>query len=112
MSTFFSLAWKGDLVLESTKQAAISGVEYTLQQAVDIAKPLTPVLTGRLQSSIDILDHAHDEGGVIKGSFGTDVDYGIWVEIGNHGRPGVYMLQTAWAEASNDLATNMGGFML
>lgn len=82
MSLNVKLTWRGNELAAALLQSAQAAGDKTIEKMVDLAKVFVPVDTGLLQSSIKQFDSAPH-----LWSFGSDVRYAIWVEIGSQGRP-------------------------
>ena len=67
-----SLEWNGRAVRRDVFRACVKGLNETMGRAVVQAKqrPRMPVLTGKAQGSVRIVDLAHVEGSLVKGSPG------------------------------------------
>lgn len=81
------LEWKGREVLTKVRNAAIRGVNETMEAAVDVARDAAPVRTGELRDSIKVQDPAHRDGARIVGRWGTRTKQGIFQEIGTVHHP-------------------------
>ena len=98
---------KSRQVLRAIQRAQIDGLDETLAKCVREAKPITPVITGILQGSIKF-EPAQKKGLKITGFWGSfDVNYALWVEIGSHGRAGVFMLTSTADDVYPELAGNI-----
>ena len=78
-----ALEWRGKQVSAAVVNACIDGVNQTMGLAVANAKkrPRMPVVTGKLQGSVRIVEPAHAEGPFIRGTWGSsDVDYATFQE--------------------------------
>lgn len=103
----FRLDWRGGRIPPNIERATRDGIDDTLAEAVRVAKPLTPVLTGTAQGSIRF-QPARKEGRRIVGRWGSfDVNYFIWLEIGARGRSGHHMLRRGADQAYPKLAENI-----
>jgi hypothetical protein len=74
-----------DKIPGAMSNAAIAGENKTLQDITTDAKENCPVDTGQLRESIQPYFDAHqakDQGGVISGASGTNVEHGVYVELG------------------------------
>lgn len=85
-----------DEVLSALEMAKKRGLEAIGLTAEGYAKKDTPVDTGRLRNSIS---HATDDEAAY---IGTNVEYAPYVELGARGRKGVYMLQRAASEHTDE----------
>lgn len=76
--------WNGDEVLQRVRLAAEAGIDRTLEAAADQAEHSHRWVsrTGLLEASIGVLEPAHSDGLVVKGSFGALAGYALDVEIG------------------------------
>lgn len=107
--------WRGDLLAPALLQAAITSLRKAIKLAIEIAKRLVPVDTGRLHDSIRsggiradgsrLVGTVH-AGGVVR--HGIMVDYAVWQEIGTRfNRAHFYMLR-----AGQEAAPFFWAFML
>ena len=93
-----TLRWYGDRVQARLLEAIRQGIDETMAECVNKAKPKTPVLTGTLQGSIQFRP-AEVKGDSVSGVWGSfDVNYAIYVETGSLGRPARNMLRSSAAE--------------
>ncbi len=76
--------WNGDEVFEQVRLAAEAGIDRTLEAAADQAKHSHRWVsrTGLLEATIGVLEPAHSDGLVVRGSFGALAGYALDVEIG------------------------------
>lgn len=81
-------------VLSAMEKAIEQGLEAIGLTAEGHAKKETPVDTGRLRNSIS---HSTDKDSAY---IGTNVEYGVYVELGSRGRDGKHMLKRAATEHS------------
>ncbi len=75
------LDWRGDRVKKNVIEKMKSKMNKTLSDSVKEAKRRVPVLTGKLKSSIEMKSVQEISDGII-GSFGSSLDYAIYVETG------------------------------
>lgn len=85
------LDWRGDRVARAAMRA-VDGAAFDVvtQRAIPDAAQNTPVLTGAAVESLFAEEIAD---GRIEWGYG--VDYGIFIEIGDRGRPGKHALRRA-----------------
>jgi hypothetical protein len=76
--------WNGDEVFERVKAASVVGVQRTLEASAAQAKVAHKWVsrTGLLEATIGVVEPAHSDGLVVKGSFGALAGYALDVEIG------------------------------
>ncbi len=116
--------------IDQMYKGAVKGVKKTVEVAVEEAKDRCPANTGTLKNSIT--GKVYESPDVIKGSFGTNVEYGPYVEFGtgdkgmaqNHpsaensdqpvrhtadwnGMPGTPFIYPAFLSAEHDLVENI-----
>lgn len=97
----FTLYWKGADLKERTQTASYLELEELLQQCVAYAKSIAPYVTGRYRDgNFDgrtrgqgITYVVRRRGSGVSGSFGSDADHGIWVEIGTVHMPGQHIIR-------------------
>ncbi len=80
-----TLKWQGAKVAAKMRRAVIHGVNGTMAACVVYAKGNHPWQnrTGILEGSIDVVEYAHAQGGVVRGLWGSrDVLYAIMQELG------------------------------
>lgn len=90
-----SIQWNGKAISARVSAAAAAGVDKTMSECVADARSGHPAYppasepgeryanrTGFDAASTDIRDHARDDGGRVHGSWGSDADYALFVEIG------------------------------
>ena len=78
-----SLEWNGRSVRRDVLRACVKGLNETMGRAVVQAKqrPRMPVVTGKAQGSVRIVDLAHVDGSIIRGRWGsTGVAYFPFIE--------------------------------
>lgn len=82
-----TLMWKGAQLEAKVAAASKAAVDETMAQAIQVAKPATPVDTGTAQGSIR-MQPAVIEGSLTRGRWGSfDVNYFIFLEIGTYKMP-------------------------
>jgi hypothetical protein len=84
-----SLIWKGDAIVARIERAAEAATIETVDEAISVAAPNTPVLTGATRNSL------RREGDGLSQRWGYHTSYGIFVEIGSRGRAGAHALRRA-----------------
>jgi HK97 gp10 family phage protein len=80
-----SLMHKIEALGGCTTKAATTGLNKTLQDITTDAKENCPVDTSQLRDSIEPYGEAHkakEQGGVVSGAAGTNVEHGPYVEFG------------------------------
>lgn len=86
-----AVKWEGDKVEAKMRRAQIEGVEATMAAAAIRAKRNHPWrnVTGILERSIGIVEHAKATGAGIRGLWGSqDVRYALIHELGGQAGPG------------------------
>ena len=105
-----SLEWNGPEVLRLMGEAALTGINATMAQAVEHAKRNHEWInrTGTLEGSIAIAEYAHKAGRGARGLWGSkDVEYALAQEIGGlHNKARPYLRPAADAQYP-DLAANI-----
>lgn len=76
--------WNGDDVMRRMAAAAAVGVNLTMGDCVRGARREHEYVdqTGFLTASTDIREPAHLDGTMVEGTWGSDADYALFVEIG------------------------------
>ena len=101
LSANMNLRWRGPAISEAVAQATIKGINETNQAVVNVARPITPVDTGLLQSSY-FVQPAQRRGVYISGQVGNNAQnprsgdfYAIFVELGTVHMSGRFMMRKA-----------------
>lgn len=82
MTTKFTLKLDYDRFRKGFVDDAKDTLDEAMEYGVDLAKDNAPVRTGALRDSIEILEHAEDDEDGVRGSYGTKIEYGGFVEHG------------------------------
>ena len=76
-----TLDWRGGMVRRRMAKAVANGIDRTMAQAVNYAKPTAPVVTGNYQGSIQFRPSKVSHDGNVRGEWGSyDTDYAIYIE--------------------------------
>lgn len=102
-----SFRYVGLAVLTARGRGAVAeGVELSCHELVGLAKPLTPVDTGQLQSSIHV-DSVVTSGLGVVGTVVADTDYAVFVERGTYKMEGSHFLTIPLVENAERWADNI-----
>lgn len=82
------LQWNGDAILAKLRAAEVGGVQETLEAAKGEAENRVRILSGNLQSKIEVVEPAHVDGDGASGKFGVEgVPYAMAQEKGRPDLP-------------------------
>lgn len=107
VATFRITEWYAPQIVDELKGASIRALNRLAKKAINRAKQYTPVDTGRLQESIKVFEIS-EKNGLINISWGSDVEYALYVELGTVFMTGHYMMTRAQEEVSGELANLLG----
>ena len=76
-----TLDWRGGMVRRRMSKVVANGMDKTMAQAVNYAKPTAPVLTGAYQGSIAFRPSKVSHDGNVRGEWGShSINYAIYIE--------------------------------